>query len=989
MAITEASTGMAKATALALIVVAILLCLIDQPLTGISALGASVLVVVLPQRRSRTLLSLAARNIRRKGWNSVLLILALGFVAASVCSTLMISDSLLSSIQSQGKIKLGSVDVLVGPGEGQSGRSYTGAEISSLMTDIRSTQGVSSAETILVGSAPVLGGGGMGFIPDAKFVGAYREVVHAFGAFKTLDGGLIDDEIEGDQALVNEKFVAIMPVQVGEYLFLLAQDHVVALQVIGVVTSEGFGGFQANSAQIFVSMNAASIIEGKIGMVNRIIVKMAGVDGDMAVVSAATNRVSVVLANAQPLGLTVLDDAASEAAQNEHMFASPLSAVGFIGMFSILTSFVLVAGFMGMANQSRSEELSLLRCLGLRRGGIRGLMVFEALFLAAIGAVLGVIAGIVLTAVLLSPVWSSPGTSFLVTPSYSLASALRSAGIVVACALAIAILADRSGRQDEALGRNERDLPQWTVPARVRRPSRIVHLAAVALGIAMAGGAAMWDMPGLAAIGASLAAVAIGTLPRYRHSLPIWLAISTFMVLTWIVWFGYLGIEAELGASNAILLAAVFLLASLALLASSVLRKGANLLLRTGRKRRAAELLVSIRHLTSEDGRRAILVITFASLFLLVSLSTLLIGMALQNVDRIYDEASGDFDAIAVNEALEPITLDVWDEINRTAGPLSPSNVTLVSPVFAAVGIVAKADASEMQNSSKWSSYIIGVAHQTISVLDFPLLDYDKTQFKDETRVWEAVALNDSLAIVDANLAASFSEIVGGESVRIAIGAQLQITHDGQNVTVKVVGITEQRFIGGVFIKESLVRDQFNVSAPSLLLIEFKPGLDTRLQSMMLRRELLGEGIMIMDLQSEKLSIEATINEWHKVFNAFLGVFTIALLTGLVVNAARSVKERHQEISILKALGMRDPVQARGMLIELALPAFAGLTTGVATSLLLSYLAWTALLQGSGLDLLLDFGALVAIDALVIGTIVVIIYLIGKQIIVKTTGTTR
>jgi hypothetical protein len=389
--------------------------------------------------------------------------------------------------------------------------------------------------------------------------------------------------------------------------------------------------------------------------------------------------------------LTVLDDAASEAAQNEHMFASPLGAVGFIGMFSILTSFVLVAGFMGMAIQGRSEELSLLRCLGLRRGGIRGLMVFEALFLAAIGAVLGVLAGIVLTAVLLSPVWSSSGTIFLVTPAYSPAAALRSVGIVVACALAIAILSDRSGRQDGALGRNERDLPQWTIPARVRGPASIIHLVAAALGIAIAGGAVSLGMPGLAVTGASMAVVAIGTLPRYRHSLPIWLAISTFTILTWIVWFGYLGIEAELGASNTIFLAAVFLLSSLALLASSILRKGANLLLGAGRKRRAAELLVSIRHLTSEDGRRALLVITFASLFLLVSLSTLLIGMALQNVDRIYDEASGDFDAIAVNEALEPITLDVWDEINHTAGPLLPGNVSLVSPVFAVVGMVAKA----------------------------------------------------------------------------------------------------------------------------------------------------------------------------------------------------------------------------------------------------------------------------------------------------------
>jgi ABC-type antimicrobial peptide transport system permease subunit len=306
--------------------------------------------------------------------------------------------------------------------------------------------------------------------------------------------------------------------------------------------------------------------------------------------------------------------------------------------------------------------------------------------------------------------------------------------------------------------------------------------------------------------------------------------------------------------------------------------------------------------------------------------------------------------------------------------------------VFAVAGVVTKMNVSETQNTSGENSYIIGVGHQTTEVLNFPLLDYDRTTFTDEISVWKMVALNVTLAIIDANLAASYSDIVGGETVRINVGTQLQIVHAGQNVTVKVVGITEQRFIGGVFIKESTVREQFNASAPSVLLIKFKSGLNTQMQSTLLRKELFGNEIFIVDLQSERQSIDATINEWHKVFNAFLGVFIIALVTSLVVNAARSVRERHQEISILKALGLRNAIQARGMLIELTLPAITGLTVGVVASLLLSYLIWIVLLKGSGFDLLLDFGALAIIDVLVIITVVFIFYIVGKQIILKTTN---
>jgi ABC-type antimicrobial peptide transport system permease subunit len=934
------------------------------------------------------LASLAVRNIRRKGWNSILLILALGFVAASVSSTVMISDSLLWSVESQGRITLGSVDILIGPGEGQAGRWYTGAEINGLIADIRSTQGVSAAETILVGSSPALSGGGSAFIPTTKFVGAYREVVQEFGAFKTLDGRTIGDELAGDQILVNEKFVASMPMQVGEYLFLLAQDHVIALQVIGVATSDGFGGFQADSPMIFLSMNAASIIEGKVGAVNRIVVKTAA-EGDMAVASGATDRVSAILANYQSLGLAVLDDAASQAAVNENTYAMPLGAVASIGMFSTLTGFVLIAGFMGMSIQGRSEELSVLRSLGLRRGGIRNLLVLEALILSTIGVVLGVLTGMVLTVVLLSPLWSSAGTPFMVSPVYSATTLLRFALIVVACALAAAVLSDRSDWRDGALERSEKDLPKWTVPAMARRPLGIFHLFAAALGSSLGAVAFLSGLMGSGAAGASLAIVAIGSHPRFRHSLLMWLIISAFMILTWVLWFDNLGIVAELGASYSILLAAVFLLSSLALLASSILRNGAGQLLRMRKAPWPAIRLVSIKHLTSEDGRRAILVMMFAALFLLVSLSTLLVGMAVQNIDRIYDESSGDFGAIAVNEQLAPITLDVWEHINTTAGPLTPGNVTLVSPVYAAIGDVMRANASEVQNLSGENSYIIGVGEQAISVLNFPLLDYDRDAFVDGDGVWKEVARNASLAIIDANLAASYSDIIGGETVRIDVGTQLTIVHEGQNVTVTVVGITEQRFIGGVFVKESIVRDIFNTSAPSVLLIKFKQGLDPQRQSALLQQELFGHGILIVDLQSERKSVDAFINEWHKVFNAFLGVFTIALLISLVMNAVRSVKERQQEISILKTLGLRGSVQARGMLIELTLPAIAGLTVGAATSLILSYLTWKVLLQGSGFDLLLDYGALAMIDAVMFIIIILIIFIVGKQVILKTTTVAR
>jgi putative ABC transport system permease protein len=92
-----------------------------------------------------------------------------------------------------------------------------------------------------------------------------------------------------------------------------------------------------------------------------------------------------------------------------------------IGMFAAIFSFIAlligaivlftVSNTMSMAVVERTVEIGTLRAMGLRRGGIRGLFVWEGLLLGVIGAVLGVLVSLVLSVIVnhSGMTWTPPG----------------------------------------------------------------------------------------------------------------------------------------------------------------------------------------------------------------------------------------------------------------------------------------------------------------------------------------------------------------------------------------------------------------------------------------------------------------------------------------------------------------------------------------------------------------------------------------------------
>ncbi len=355
--------------------------------------------------------------------------------------------------------------------------------------------------------------------------------------------------------------------------------------------------------------------------------------------------------------------------------------------------------------------------------------------------------------------------------------------------------------------------------------------------------------------------------------------------------------------------------------------------------------------------------------------------MVAENIESSYSSALGDYEAIATKAQMAPLPSDVWQDINDTQGALYPENVTMITPVYSVPRTISY-NSTDLGVSVLQSDYsIIGVNKGMLGTFDLSLQSYDRTMFKNQSSVWEAVESDPSLAVIDANLMKGLTgDIEGNAGISVGIGDKISIIGNGvPQYNVTVVGITNQRFLDGVFVSDGLVRDQMHASSPTILLIDFKQGLDPEQQSTLLGDELLKDGIIVISIEQATQELENGVLQGTVIFDAFLSICVITVLTGVTVQALRSVQERGRELELLRTLGFTKRMQTVGMLFETIVPIITGLLIGLATGVVLSYMLWDALLRSTGFYLSFSFGQIIMIDLVAVLLIVSVVYLVVSR----------
>ena len=349
----------------------------------------------------------------------------------------------------------------------------------------------------------------------------------------------------------------------------------------------------------------------------------------------------------------------------------------------------------------------------------------------------------------------------------------------------------------------------------------------------------------------------------------------------------------------------------------------------------------------------------FSLIIFTVTVLAMIMGLISGNIDQITEEQSGGYDMIVVNNIETPFE-DISKEIEKNAN-LSRDDFSDIVPLYtslsSAYGIKGdqnqndfkkemekqnKTGFLEYQENATWYS-LIGCSSDFFDKSNYELQDWDKEEFEEYKDVWQAVENNDSLVIVDVTV---HEEEFGPpiEGLTVGIGDYV-IVRDTMNHTkaVKVIGTTKQGIIQGLFIKDSVVKDEFETNTSFVTLFKFKEDISDKEREEIgkkLESEFIANGvrtIIIKEALEEQLEM---MNNFFYLLEAFLGLGLIVGIAGLGIITIRSVKERHQQIGMLRAIGFKRNMILKSFIIEISFIAILGIILGVVLGIIIGVRIW-------------------------------------------------
>lgn len=221
----------------------------------------------------------------------------------------------------------------------------------------------------------------------------------------------------------------------------------------------------------------------------------------------------------------------------------------------------------------------------------------------------------------------------------------------------------------------------------------------------------------------------------------------------------------------------------------------------------------------------------------------------------------------------------------------------------------------------------------------FRLLFRDANYSTDQ-EAYRAVLENEGLAIVSYQ----YSTNSRGQDLAHGVGDTLTMHLGEEAETFRIVGIQEQYHYPGIFLPKPLVKGLFPTTE-DLFLYRTAAGVDAEDAAKLLERNYRDVG---MDARASR---EEVLRE-QESFRQVLGAMKLFLALGLVVGVlslgivtSRSVLERRQEIGMLRALGFTGAQVRRVFLIEVSFTLLLGALIGLACAIVVTYGLWFAIIR--------------------------------------------
>ncbi|HUG84107.1 MAG TPA: FtsX-like permease family protein [Euzebya sp.] len=922
-------------------------------MTAVSILGGLALLLLLPlviaALRQPTLATMALRNISRRRGEAVLVVAGALLGTAIITSSFVVGDVIEGSFADTARTRYGPIDITLTSGEGADLAEVTAAVQAARIPGIDGLLATTTATATL--QAPQQGTA----LPQVRIAELDLAAARGFGTDPRITGVAGTGALSAGEVIVNERIAQQLDVRVGDALRLHAYGDAVDVRVAQVVAEVGLAGY---GGAILAPGTIASLAQGEAVTGapprDRLLVSLDGGvfdTRDLSDAAVASLRAAVVeLPGVEVEGVkaTVLDDAQRAGAGFTELFS-------IIGSFSVLAGILLLVNLFVMLAEERKTELGMLRAVGFTRRRLTRAFGMEGAIYALVASATGAIAGIGigwLVAVLAGGIFgvADQGSGYpLVIEPVSLAIG-ASTGLVISL-LTIWATSLRISRLN--IIRAIRDLPEPTI-ARARMRTLVTGtigvLAGAALGIAGYVGEAAIPL----LLGIPVAAFAAA--PLLRRLLPERLArlLVATTVLAWALAVSPLfpEIMSVDGDPALFVLQGVVMTAGAVSLAASLDRVWTFAIERLGRGGRGLAPRLGIAYPLARRFRTSMLLAMFSLVIFMVTILVAMAGTFERSTDSMVEEVAAGFD----------VRLDA-----NPAHPIDAEALLSRDDVVAVAGLdhgVARFDAEHLDGARAWP--ITGFDADLLQ-RGTPVLTSRDEAFASDAAAYRAVMTDPTLAIVPPD----FLALVGA-TTELGVGDALAVIDpaSGQPRELTIAGISSGGASGvdwlgnGAFVSREVTAGLFgaqdNVARAYLAVAD---GADADVVATTLNAAFLEHGAdahtftaLVTDAMSQQTGLLGLLQ-------GFLGLGLLVGTAGLGVVMVRAVRERRQEIGMLRAIGLRTGLVRAALLSEAGLIAVQGAVIGAVLGLVTTRQLLTAFGDGQ-MPFVVPWAGLVVVLAL-------------------------
>src|SRR3989449_783355 len=384
------------------------------------------LVMVL---RNRITLRMALRNFGRRKTNMALVIAGLMIGTAMISGSLVTGDTLTELFTRGAYFGYGHADEVV-YARNSTTFGFQGSAYQYLGYNV-----YQSLSTSLFGN-PVAGQDVAGVTPEiietvsiydvnkgivqagAALIGTYANASRVLGDFYSASGSIIPSAFRDTEAVLNDKAARDLNATVGDVVKLYpgqrSSSQYMNLTIVGIAVSDARASF-TGADDVFVTLQAAQQFTGHSNSVNYIaITNIGGLRGSLPHSQTVGLAANQTLNSLYPVTSTAGTGCKSDPSQvvtppsipcayAEKKLAVDNSTAGaksLSSFFLILSSFAILAGVVLILNifimlaEERKSEMGMARAVGMRRGQLTRLFLFEGSLYSAGASIVGVLVGI-------------------------------------------------------------------------------------------------------------------------------------------------------------------------------------------------------------------------------------------------------------------------------------------------------------------------------------------------------------------------------------------------------------------------------------------------------------------------------------------------------------------------------------------------------------------------------------------------------------------